>query len=55
MTVVLTGAPSRSTLRLTCLPAEARIQPVSSSQLVTALPSKEVIRSPGLRPAAAAG
>ena len=40
---------------VTCLSAEARIQPVSSSQLVTALPSKEVILSFGFRPAAAAG
>ena len=55
MTVVVTGTPSRSTVMLTCLSADARIQPVSSSQLVTALPSKEVMTSLGNRPAAAAG
>ena len=29
VTVVVTGAPSRSTVMLTCRPADARIQPVS--------------------------
>ena len=47
VTVVVTGAPSRSTVMLTCRSADARIQPVSSSQLVTALPSKEVMTSLG--------
>jgi hypothetical protein len=55
VTVVDTSAPSRSTVMPTSRPAEARIHSVNWSQPVTALPSKEVILSFGLRPAAAAG
>ncbi|MCY1312466.1 hypothetical protein D9M70_628930 [compost metagenome] len=55
MTVVVTGAPSRSTVMLTFRPAEERIHPVSSAQSVTVLPSKEVMTSLGLSPAEAAG
>ena len=55
VTVLVTGEPSRSTVMDTSLPAEARIQPVSWSQLVTVFPSKAVMTSLGLSWAAAAG
>lgn len=55
VTVVVTGAPPRSTVMLTSFPAEARIHSVSWSQLVTVFPSKEVTWSLGRSPAAAAG